>query len=507
MNKKIISGALSMALCLTALTGCGGKADDVFTEAIEGEITVSAYEAITYKSYLEEAARKFEEKYPGTKVNVDVAGNMPQMRTQESDGTRIGVMRMEDDQQAKDDYIIKVNTELMSGRGADIVALDILPYYKYADNGQLMDLNDYMARDDEFKKSDYAENIIDGAKYKGGQFLFPLDYTFSYFSYDSSLAPDFQAKDKLTFADVINSIKDRSSETGNKIFPLASYTERGANFVSELLSQDYERFIDVASKKVNLNNGDFAKLLEDAKTYADEGYINESRLIDPRAAENGGNFNMGAFMQQQQEKYYVKTNRNLSLLNQFTRNLGTQGNRVMMSMGGGDTSNDEIAGLIANDKGETQFSYTMGLGINNNSKNKRVAWEFLKFLASEETQSSGLARPDSLPVNKNALKQLAAMSITGENMRRIAGAAGIGSFENNESEPANIELTPEQKTALENYLSQLDKFTVQLNKYVVHDEKIDNMIQDEIRHFFAGAKSADEVANALQSRVNLYLNE
>jgi multiple sugar transport system substrate-binding protein len=219
---------------------------------------------------------------------------------------------------------------------------------------------------------------------------------------------------------------------------------------------------------------------------------------------------MSAFMQTNQEQFYARTNRNLVLINNFTRGLGERANRVMMfGGGGGDTSNDEIAGLIANDNGEVQFSYNMGFGINSNSENKRTAWEFLKFLASEEMQASGLARLDSIPVNNNARERIAAMSITGENMSRqaimvtgMSDTAGEAA-----SEAASGELTPEQKTALESYLNQLDKFTAQLNKHIIRDERIDNMIQDEVRHFFAGTRSSEEVANALQSRINLYLNE
>ena len=35
------------------------------------------------------------------------------------------------------DYINMINTELMSGCGPDILAMDILPFYEYARNGPL----------------------------------------------------------------------------------------------------------------------------------------------------------------------------------------------------------------------------------------------------------------------------------------------------------------------------------------------------------------------------------
>lgn len=518
MNRKIISGALVAVLSLTTLAGCGTTAEteDIFSQQIGGEITVSAFEATTYTSYLEEAARRFEEKHPGTKVNIDIAGSMPQVRTQEADGMRIGVVQADNDQQAREDYIRRISTELMSGRGADILALDILPYYKYADSGLLVDLDDFMRSDNDFNRGDFAENIFDGVKYKGGQFLFPTAYTFSYFSYNRSLAPDFPTKDKLSFADMFNAVSGSARDTDNKIFPLAAHTVIGGNLFSELFTQNYEKFIDVEGKNANFTGGEFAELLETVKSYADEGFIPAASTADPRTGAAGGQaggsgvqMNMSAFMQNNQEQFYARTNRNLVLVNQFTRDLGEQTLRVMMVAGGGDTSNDEIAGLVANDNDEVQFSYNMGFGMNQNSENKRTAWEFLKFLAGEEMQTSGFARPDGIPVNKNARERLAAMSITGENISRQAGRIITGMSDTSDiaGEAVSGELTPEQKTALANYLSQLEKFTALLNKHIIRDERIDSMIQDEVRHFFAGTRSAEEVANALQSRINLYLNE
>jgi ABC-type glycerol-3-phosphate transport system substrate-binding protein len=69
------------------------------------------------------------------------------------------------------------------------------------------------------------------------------------------------------------------------------------------------------------------------------------------------------------------------------------------------------------------------------------------------------------------------------------------------------EISPTQQSALDNYLHDLERFTAQLNKLMVRDDIIDNMIYQEVRDFFTGEKTADEVANNLQSRVNLYLNE
>lgn len=506
MKKTVVSGLLVATIALTTLAGCGTKTvtdyKKIMASDVSGEITVSCYDSTTHKSYLEKAANLFEEKYPGTKVNVESAGAMPEVKTQQDGGkTLVVVTAGGNDQQAKDDYVSRVNTEIMSGGGADILALDVLPYYKYADNGQLEDLNNFIQNDPDYNKADYTENILDATAYKGGQYIFPMDYTFDYFAYDSSLMADFPTQDKLTYKDVINATEDASASTDNKIFGQSAYSaQEGASFFEKVYSLDYTNFVDIINKKVDFTGGEFAGLLETVKSYADSGWINPANVTDKEAL---GEISLDKFAADNAEKYFAKFNSSFNLVNQFTRNLGTKMSIMRQAGISGSSENDEIAGLVSNDKDEVHFSYAQSYGINSNSKNKRTAWEFVKFLASDEMQSSGLGSPDSIPINNNAKGKIASMLITGEAMQKRAAASGLAG----NGQEVSKELTPEQQQALGNYMETLDKFTKLLNKYDVHDEKIDNMVITEVKNFFTGEKTADEVAKTLQSKVELYLNE
>jgi ABC-type glycerol-3-phosphate transport system substrate-binding protein len=480
---------------------------------VGGTITVSCYEAVIYKSFLDLAAQKFEEMYPDTKVVIETVGSLPEVRMQESDNMRMAVVQNPENPQAKEDYITKINTELMSGRGADVIAMDVLPYYKYADNGQLQDLNNYLKTDTSFNMSDYAANLITGTKYKDGQYIFPVSYTFDYFAYDSSLDPSFPTKDKLTFPQVIEAVADKAQVSGHKIFGMSGFSTqmRDADLFSALFALDYDQYVDAANKKVNLTDGRFTQLLESIQAYEDAGYVDQAVFSDGRSDMTS---RLSTFQLSRQERYYAKKNTSFALMGQYTRNLGQRMSLMMAGGGSGDTSDDEVAGLVANEKGEAPFSSAMAFGINSNSKNKGTAWEFVKFLASEEMQSSGAAMPNAIPVNNNARATLAAMTITGEAMLMQANRFGPGTAirpEGPDAEAALIELTPEltpaQQTALDNYLQTMNKFTAQLNKFMIRDDKIDTMVRQEVSNFFTGEKTAEEVAAGIQSKVSLYLNE
>ena len=82
---------------------------------------------------------------------------MPEVKTSEDGDSSITIMSTGDDSQERTEYLSKVNTELMSGEGADILAMDILPYCKYAAGGQLEDLQAYMDADETFHMEDYQK--------------------------------------------------------------------------------------------------------------------------------------------------------------------------------------------------------------------------------------------------------------------------------------------------------------------------------------------------------------
>ena len=519
MKKKILSLVLTAALAFTMLAGCGSGKDKEIAGDVEGVITISCYDAMTYKSFLERAAGSFEEKYPGTKVEIVTGGSLPEIRTQESDGRMMAMVQNIDNQQEKDDYVSKINTEIMGGQGPDIIALDVVPYYKYADKKQLVDLSQYMADDTTFNKTDYAMNIFEATKYKGGQYLFPIDYSFDYIAYDTSLDPQFPNDAKISLTQAIEAASAKAMESGHRVFGLASYTGMsmrgsGTDMFSAMFLQDYEHYVNAADKKITLDDGRFVELLENIRGYEEKGLINPASVMDIHGERD---LNLSALQQSRQERYYAKKNNSFSLLNLYTRDLGNATMGIVIAGAGmGDTTDDAFAGLLANEQGDVPFTYTMGFGMNSNSKNKATAWEFLKFLAGEEMQSSGLGSPSAIPVNKNARATLASMHITGEAMQiRMENmgpgmGGGIRSSVSGENRPELVvdpELSLPQENALANYLEDIERFTNQLNKFNLRDDKIDDMIYQEVRYYFTGEKSAEEVVSNVQSRANLYLNE
>lgn len=95
-------------------------------EAVEPAENVPAREITVYtlysEEYLEYCARKFEEEYPGIKINLEVG-------REEGSNTTIS------------EAVNALNTRLLAGDGPDVILMDDLNYAAYRDSGMLKELS------------------------------------------------------------------------------------------------------------------------------------------------------------------------------------------------------------------------------------------------------------------------------------------------------------------------------------------------------------------------------
>ncbi|GHU58606.1 hypothetical protein FACS189444_2540 [Spirochaetia bacterium] len=512
------SAVAMLAITVLMLTACGNSqtkdaanaaADPASTAfydgAIGGEIAVSCYDTMTYRSFLEAAARSFEARYPGTKVRVETFSAMPEIKTSEQGNMRMSLVQSSDNPQDRTDYINQVSTGLMSGNGADIFAMDILSIPKLADGGQLENLEAYMNTDPSFNKADYRINVIEAGKYRNGLWFMPTDYTFNYYAYDSTLinSPSFGTGSAFTAEELFN-LGARRFDGSAKLFDTYDFVNTsGGGMAGLLFLENLPSFVDLEKRKAHFTDGSFTALLESVKKYGELGYIPQGITGQTPAAQGGPGlpggpgpqigpglpgFPGGPMGQELVDRYFFKSKTNFSLLQQFNRG----SNRIMMISSAGSAAgienDDEIAGIQASADGTAPFGFTQGYGINANSKNKRLAWEFLKYLLSEEMQLSSMTI-HALPINNAARQQKAELILYGESIDR--------------GEP----LDDRQREVLRSYTAAVETLSDRINGYVFQDRIIMDMISQEAYNFFSGAKTAEEAARALQNKADLYLNE
>jgi len=140
------------------------------------------------------------------------------------------------------------------------------------------------------------------------------------------------------------------------------------------------------------------------------------------------------------------------------------------------------------------FTSDLAFALNDRSKVKTAAWEFVKFLLSEPIQADpGMTGfPVHQAATKKKLEEFAEKLQSGDAKMMIQNKGGG---------PAQaVTISDEQ---IEAVLALLPS----VGKYERTDDKVIEMIKEEAAPFFSGGKTADAVAKAVRSRVNTYLNE
>jgi len=484
MKRIILARCVCALFALVILVGCSrgsSSSADLFTEKISGTITVSAYETMLYKDYLEQAAKLFEKRYRGIKVNIETFSAMPEERTTQQGDVTIVVSQAQDDPQSRADYITRVNTKIMSSGGADVYAMDILPLHKFAESGNLENLERYMDMDPGFNKEDYRQNIIEAMRYRDGIWFLPVSYNFLYYGYDTTFVPAEIAAafgiDKAWSLKGLMDLGPAMYDGTYKLFNITDYETDGGDLFTRLLREELDSFVNLESKTANFTDGRFAELLKSVRRYGEQGFVFQGIT---------GHNNAESVLQQRMD---VLTNRtffyygiDLFLVDKYRKDSGLK--QLFGAMSANDGSN--IAGIQSFSDGSVRLSNFKAFGINSYSKNKAAAWAFVKFLLSEEYQSSGLEI--ALPLNNKAREEREEFLFT-----------GFGDMAE--------KLNARQRQGMEDFKAVVEKLSDKINALAIRDTVINDMIDNEVRYFFEGSRSAEDTARALQNKVELYLSE
>ncbi len=357
-----------------------------------------------------------------------------------------------------------LNTELLSGNGADVLMLDGLPADSYIEKGMLEDLTDLYGEIAD--SADYLETIMENTVQSDGK-IYGLPVKFSvplmFGNQDTEHALD--SLDSLTAyleknpdADIFGPAK--SSYIRDMLFIL--YQDEVMGEDGKIDTQALEKLL-LTVEKIAENSGeegDVSYLAEDSVGLASPFAANEDGLDVMSNADAVGTTDVGS-LSSMMVPYAVM--RQAGLEPETVRNmyhpLGT-------------------------------------VGINSASGQKELAEEFVKYLFSDEIQSAALI--DGFPVLLSALdgkvQEAAAASGNFAASVAVSGEDGIdmelvASYPEEEEVRAFTELCRTLDTPMEQ------------NRIVW------NIYQEEADSFMEGSAGADEAAKNIAQKVDTYLAE
>ncbi|MFS0838898.1 ABC transporter substrate-binding protein [Paenibacillus sp. 1P03SA] len=433
--------AILLLLAMTAAFGGGGlkqspgSGGSLSIKDKTGKKTV-VVSMLFLEDVFKEAEKKFEEKHR----DVDI---------------RLKYVQTKDDWKEGDleKFVKSANTDLLSGNGPDILVTDPLPVGKYVSGSRLVNLSGFMDQDPSFRKDLYFGNILDNLQTNGALYGIPVRFMLETMVGDEEAVKKSGARiDDTTwtwneFARMARTLKKSGSP--------AAYAASPQSLLTARVRADYSAFVDEPHRKANFAGAIFIKLLKETKALFDGNLV----------TDKAGDASFKSTYIQNPEEFF-------SFPRAFYKQPGLY--RIPLEEG------QKPGGF---------FTAFQTLGINEKSLVKTEAWEFIKFMLSEEMQDyKGL---DGFPLNKAVYeKQLGQLLQSG----RVTIEAGPDEGMTVDVNPADAEYQRRLILELSNPVS--------VNNFVV-----ENTLLTETKAFFTGQKSAEETAERIQNRINAYLNE
>lgn len=405
-------------------------------------------------STIRQAANKFQAKHPDTQINFRTGS--------EGEGVT-----------SKADQIRVLNTELLSGNGADILILDGMPVNSYIEKGVLEDLTDFygkLSKDDKL-----LDNVMESMKTDGRIYEMPVRTHILCMYGDAEYVKALGSLDALE--------EFLKSGSGKEMLPARSYEQN----LKMLMTINYKELFAGEGRK-GVDEKALKKLLETTKELCDNTGVTAATIEEEYQNMNGQSVDDA---REEMGDDVVD-----SLTTDNGMDVGKKPQAVFKEASGVTDlmiEADAMEKYNITPEGVNGLYLPKGMaGINKSSENKELAKEFLQTLFSEEIQSQDLY--DGFPVNKAAVDAWCAKEPSEEDSM-VAVIDGEGGNVKNYHEP-----TGEQLRAFTEIGAKADTA-------VRIDDAVMEMIVNEGTAYYKGDKTLEETVKNIGNKVETYLAE
>ena len=363
------------------------------------------------------------------------------------------------------DHIRTLNTELLSGSGADVLILDGLPMDAYIDKGVLRDLTDVVGK---LKKSGVLDNIVEQTIQKDGK-IYALPARVS-------IPIIYGTREEVRACESMDSLDVYVKEhTDKRLFGATSHDLVGMTL--------FHMFYDE---------------LQEENGTLDEEKICELLEIWMQICENGD-------FREYEEKYFDGESIWYLLDSSFCSAQEVIGESTYANV-------TELKGLsssqtpytIARKTGTAPQSYkeyyvpkTIA-GINSSSKQTELAEKFVECLFSESVQETDSW--DGLPVLRSVLETYPDYVGSPEGQKDTMSFEGIN-YETREK--VKVTLSYPTKNEMEDLIKRME----QLSSPFIQDRVISDTVQQEMEKCYTGKQSPGKTAEAICQKIDIYLAE
>lgn len=370
-----------------------------------------------------------------------------------------------------DDYTAgatKLNNDILAGKIPDIIECSTgIDVSNLAKKGVLMDIYELIDADSEFSRDSFVSGALKAQEIDGK--LYTIANSFSVQT-AIGLTDVVGADPGWTFDDMI-----AAYETLPEGASIMRYMTK-ESFMNTCLSMAYSNYIDSETGECHFDSEDFVKLLEMANTFpadydyydSDEEYVDEHQLL-----AEGKNLIVSEYLYGFSDFGYRRT-----------------------YLQGKDYT---FVGFPCSSENGHIINLTGQMAVSAKSSSSDGVWEFMKTMLGEDFQTNNVW---SFPVNQAALEKQMAEAMERPHYTDENGE--IVYYDNimyvNDQEVIIDPLTQEDVDKIMNVINNV-------SGVYTSNETVSSIISEEAASFFDGQKTAQDVANLIQNRVQTYIME
>jgi len=373
-----------------------------------------------------------------------------------------------------EDYTLglsRLNTDIASGNAPDIMCVTgEMPAESYMSKGLFVDLKTFMEKESELKMEDYMPEVINAFSQDGKWYqLVPHYFLYTVFG----KAADVGEEPGITFEE----LKTLRAKKGEDVQIFSERTKMSV--LNDAIMMNSDEYINWETGECFFNTPEFTGLLEFANEFP--GEIDYATLYnDP----------------QYWEKQETIFRDGKALLQPYTI-----ANFQDFQYCEGGTFGEQITavGFPVNQGIGNAYMCNFGFAISAKSKHQDVAWEFLRYYLTDEYQDSiEYGWPIKLSsMDKRMKKAQERPYYEDENGNKVEydDTYYIGGME--------IVLEPLTQADCDRILG----FLKSADHVYSYDRNIISILEEECAAYFEGQKTVEEVADIIQSRIHIYVNE
>ncbi len=352
----------------------------------------------------------------------------------------------------------QLDMDIISGKAPDIINIDG-NVKKYVDKGIFLDLTPEFDKGGALEGIDLLPNIAEMMKYDGKMYTFMPSFKVATCAVRAKFA---KGKGSLTYKELDDLIKSNGTD-----YEKAFGSNHNKSYGNLLMPNYADKCIDWNEKKCDFKNPEFIEFLNFINKFPDKasGHSNLAE-IDKSYAEDKGIYYRELF----------------SNLNEYARLKQLVFNDDIELVGYPNNSRENIASI----NGELY-------AVNSNTAHKDIALEFVKelILSDKDDSYSGFST-----VKQKFEEEL--QEATKE--------------KSDDDESAQLwdqinHVMVKMKPLSQEEVSKFYDYTVSINSLDCMNNEITNIIAEEASAFYCGQKTAEEVADIIQNRVTVYINE